>query len=64
QVVSLRNKLHQSQEEVKKFHRVLVKEVGEGEKLESVLKGEGWKGRAQHIVMLKARVRQLEEQVR
>ena len=46
--------------------RVLSKEVG-GASLElnkSLDDESGWKGRAQHIVLLKTRIRQLETQLR
>lgn len=48
-----------AQEEVKKLQRVLIKEVGEGTSAAQVT-DEGWKGRAQQIVMLKAKVKRLE----
>lgn len=45
--------------------RALVKEVGGTKELQRALQGEGgWKGRARQIVMLKARVKQLEGQLR
>ncbi|CAN0066218.1 unnamed protein product [Ascophyllum nodosum] len=62
QVVVLRNKLFEAQEDVKKAHRTLLKEIGGTDiKLDRALNGDvGWKGRARQIVMLKARVRELE----
>ncbi|CAM9257362.1 unnamed protein product, partial [Ectocarpus fasciculatus] len=66
QVVLLRNKLHEAQEEVKKTYRALSKEVG-GTSLglgRTLNDTGGWKGRAQQIVMLKATVKQLQTQLR
>lgn len=46
-------------------HRALMKEVGGTVELQRALDGEtGWKGRARQIVMLKARVKHLEGQLR
>ncbi|CAM9142093.1 unnamed protein product [Ectocarpus sp. 6 AP-2014] len=66
QIVLLRNKLHEAQEEVKKTYRALSKEVG-GTSLglgRALNDTGGWKGRAQQIVMLKATVKQLQTQLR
>ncbi|CAM9105403.1 unnamed protein product [Ectocarpus sp. 13 AM-2016] len=65
QIVQLRNKLHEAQEEIKKTHRALSKEVG-GTSLglgRALTDTGGWKGRAQQIVMLKATVKQLQTQL-
>ncbi|CAM9664686.1 unnamed protein product [Pylaiella littoralis] len=66
QVVLLRNKLRETQEELKKSHRALSKEIGSSNlALGRALNDEGgWKGRAQQIVMLHARVKQLEARLR
>ena len=59
----LRHKLETERAETDKLRRALVREVGD--KLEDALanEGEGWKGRAQQIVMLKNKVRRLEREV-
>ena len=59
----LRHKLETERAETDKLRRALVSEVGD--KLEDALanNGEGWKGRAQQIVMLKNKVRRLEREV-
>lgn len=58
QTDDLRKKLFASQEETKRMQRVLLKEVGEGAGEQA--SEEGWKGRAQQIVMLRAKVKRLE----
>ena len=51
-------------EDFKKQQRVLLKEVGEGvmTNSSSPLPDEGWKGRAQQIVMLKSKIKRLESE--
>lgn len=62
QVGELRVKLEQSSNEVKRLMRVLSREVGEGPALDKALSEEGsWRGRAQQIIMLKTKVKKLEE---
>ncbi len=59
-----RKKYSQLQEENKKLTRTLLKEIGEsdnGEGLEQIL-DEGWRGRAQTIVVLKAKIKKLERE--
>ena len=59
----LRHKLETERAETDKLRRALAREVGD--KLDDALanEGEGWKGRAQQIVMLKNKVRRLEREV-
>ncbi|CAE7671883.1 CCDC13, partial [Symbiodinium microadriaticum] len=59
QVEDLRRKLTASQDETKKLSRALAKELGEGVSVEQAV-DDGWRGRAQQIVMLKAKVKRLE----
>lgn len=59
QVDEWRKKCSQSQEEVKKLQRILTKELGEGVTIEEAV-DEGWRGRAQQIVMLKTKIKRLE----
>ena len=62
QIEELRRKLSMSTEEVRKLQRVLQKEVGDGASV-AMTSEEGWRGRAQLIVMLKAKVKRLEAEV-
>eukprot|EP00607_Mallomonas_marina_P010710 CAMPEP_0182421090 /NCGR_PEP_ID=MMETSP1167-20130531/6309_1 /TAXON_ID=2988 /ORGANISM="Mallomonas Sp, Strain CCMP3275" /LENGTH=419 /DNA_ID=CAMNT_0024597867 /DNA_START=12 /DNA_END=1272 /DNA_ORIENTATION=+ len=62
QVEDLRRKYHNSQEETKKYQRVLMKELGEGVSIEQAVE-EGWRGRAQQIIMLKNKIKRLEASV-
>ena len=59
QIEDLRRKLLASTEENKKLQRIVQKEVGEGAGA-AVVSEEGWRGRAQQIVMLRAKVKRLE----
>jgi predicted RNase H-like nuclease (RuvC/YqgF family) len=54
-VDDLKSKLVQSVEESKKLSRALTRELGEGVTLDQAVDG-GWRGRAQQIIMLKAKV--------
>lgn len=63
----MRRKLTQSKEECKNLKAALVKEVGDGVSLEeavsmAVAVDGNWRGRAQQIVMLKSKIRKLEQQ--
>ncbi|CAM9596975.1 unnamed protein product, partial [Phaeothamnion confervicola] len=62
QCIWLRRKLHTSQEELSRVKRALAKEVGDtgGNCGGAGPLQEGWKGRAQQIALLRARVRDLE----
>ena len=51
----LKRKLTQSLEENKQLSRALSRELGEGVSLDQAVSG-GWRGRAQQIIMLKAKV--------
>lgn len=62
QIEELRRKLSMSTEEVRKLQRVLQREVGDGASV-AMTSEEGWRGRAQLIVMLKAKVKRLEAEV-
>ena len=55
----MRRKWLQAQDEAKKLERSLAKELGDGTEVESV-QTEGWRGRAQQIIMLKTKVKRLE----
>jgi chromosome segregation ATPase len=55
----LRRKLAQSSDEVKNLTNALKKEVGDGVSLDQAV-DEGWRGRAQQIIMLKNKIRRLE----
>ena len=57
----MRRKYCSSQDECKKLERVLIKEIGEGVELDQAL-SDGWKGRAQQIIMLKSKLKRLEQQ--
>lgn len=61
QVDEWRKKAQASQEEAKKLNRVLAKELGDGVTLDQAV-DEGWKGRAQQIVLLKNKVNRLEKE--
>ena len=50
-----RRKLTQAKEEVRNMRNLLAKELGEGTSIEEANEG-NWRGRAQQIVMLKAKV--------
>eukprot|EP00752_Nemacystus_decipiens_P009412 g8415.t1 len=63
QVVLLRTRLQEAQDEVKTCRRALSKEVG-GASNRALIDESGWKGRAQQIILLKTRVKQLEAQLR
>jgi len=59
-----RVKAAEFEREVKRARAALRKEVGPKADLERVVdEGSNWRGRAQKIVMLKAKVKQLQEQV-
>ncbi len=49
-------------EEVKTLTRALANEVGDGVTLEQAVDG-GWRGRAQQIIMLKSKVKRLEQTI-
>lgn len=55
QIEDLKRRLAQQAEENKNLTRALDRELGEGVTVEQAVDG-GWRGRAQHIVMLKAKV--------
>lgn len=59
-VDELKEKLKKANEDNGKMQKALIREVGEGVTLEQAVDG-GWRGRAQQIVMLKAKVKQLEQ---
>jgi cell division protein FtsB len=56
----LRRREYQLSEEVKSLNRALANELGDGVTVEQSLAEGGWRGRAQQIVMLKAKIRKLE----
>lgn len=60
QIEEMRRKVLQSQDEQKKMKAALVKELGEGTNIEQALSGEGWRGRSQQIIMLKSKIKRLE----
>jgi chromosome segregation ATPase len=57
-------KQHRTSEELKKAMRILQREVGEFDSLDKLLAQESWRGRAQTIEKLKARLNELERQQR
>jgi len=64
QVGDLRVKLEQAHHEIRRLTKIVAKEVGEGPVLDKAMKddeGSSWKGRAQQIIKLKARVKGLED---
>lgn len=63
QVDEWRKKALAAQDETKKLTRALAKEVGEGVTIDQAV-DEGWKGRAQQIVMLKSKISRLEKDAR
>lgn len=57
-VDDLRRKLFQSTEENKQLTRALANELGEGVSIEKAIEG-SWRGRAQQIIVLKAKIKKL-----
>lgn len=55
----MKRKQAQSVDEIKNLTRALHRELGEGVSVEQAVDG-GWRGRAQQIVMLKAKIKKLE----
>lgn len=58
----LKVKVKELSEENKGLSRALQRELGDGVTLEQAVDG-GWRGRAQQIIMLKSKVKQLEQQL-
>ena len=59
-IVKLRNESQKYKQDYDKAMKVIEREVGEGQTVEEILKSESsWKGRAQKIEMLKAKIKQL-----
>jgi predicted nuclease with TOPRIM domain len=58
----MRRKNFQLSEEVKLLTRALANEVGDGVSVEQAVDG-GWRGRAQQIIMLKAKIKRLEQTI-
>eukprot|EP01033_Poteriospumella_lacustris_P011763 gene11763-8380_t len=58
----LKAKVKDLSEENKGLSRALQRELGDGVALEQAVDG-GWRGRAQQIIMLKSKVKQLEQQL-
>jgi hypothetical protein len=61
-VEDLRRKNDYLNEEMKKLHHALSRELGEGATIEDAING-NWRGRAQQIIMLKTKVKKLETQL-
>mmetsp|Transcript_27819 Transcript_27819/g.26639 ORF Transcript_27819/g.26639 Transcript_27819/m.26639 type:complete len:434 (-) Transcript_27819:338-1639(-) len=61
-VDDLRRKTFQATEETKQLSRALANELGEGVSIEKAIEG-SWRGRAQQIIVLKAKVKKLESAV-
>jgi hypothetical protein len=58
-VEELRRKIFQAVEESKQLSRALTNEVGDGVTIEKAVEG-SWRGRAQQIIMLKAKIKKME----
>ena len=58
----MRRKNFQMSEEVKTLTRTLMNEVGDGVTLEQAVDS-GWRGRAQQIIMMKSKVKRLEQTI-
>lgn len=61
-VEDLRRKNDYLNEEMKKLHHALSRELGEGATVEDAVAG-NWRGRAQQIIMLKTKIKKLESQL-
>lgn len=60
-IEDLRRKYTQVKEDLKNHRVALAREIGEGVTIEQALEGGNWRGRAQTIVMLKSKIRRLEQ---
>jgi murein L,D-transpeptidase YcbB/YkuD len=61
-VDDLRRKTFQATEESKQLSRALANELGEGVSIEKAIEG-SWRGRAQQIIVLKAKIKKLSSSV-
>lgn len=61
-IEDLKSRVKELTDENKNLSRALQRELGDGVTLEQAVDG-GWRGRAQQIIMLKSKVKQLEQQV-
>eukprot|EP01038_Epipyxis_sp_PR26KG_P011927 gene11927-15961_t len=58
----LKRKNNQLLDENKNLTRTLTREIGDGIDFEDAIEG-GWRGRAQHIIMLKSKIKKLEQTI-
>ena len=63
QFQELQQKYTYVKDELKKAKTILKREIGDFDNLESLMKNETWKGRAQQIELMKSRINELKRQI-